>query len=151
MQKDFDVWNEKKKKLEEKEPNVLFKEGEIWWCSLGINVAHESCGKGKAFSRPVLVLKKLSDKCCVCIPISRKIKTGTWFADVMVRGERQTALLHQIRMLSANRFQDRLTKLEVVEFKRIKEKLEALLELSGIHQDRSPGSVGCPKCNYKMP
>ena len=45
MQKDFDSWNELKKTLETQEKQILFKEREIWWTSIGINVANESCGK----------------------------------------------------------------------------------------------------------
>ena len=45
MEKDFDTWNEQKKILENKKQTVLCKEGDIWWTSIGINVAAESCGK----------------------------------------------------------------------------------------------------------
>jgi len=45
MQKDFDSWNELKKTLETKNKNILFKEQEIWWTSIGTNIANESCGK----------------------------------------------------------------------------------------------------------
>ena len=36
--KDFDRWNEQKKKLHDGEREVLFHEREIWWCSLGVNI-----------------------------------------------------------------------------------------------------------------
>ena len=48
---------------------------------------------------------------------------------VTVHGEKRYALLYQIRMFSANRFQRRLASLDEADFKRVKEKLEALLEL----------------------
>lgn len=38
----------------------LYKEGDIWWCAVGENIGIEINGKGKMFSRPVLVYKKLS-------------------------------------------------------------------------------------------
>lgn len=40
-QKDFDGWNEKKKKIGEDVCNIYFKEREIWWCSIGINIGYE--------------------------------------------------------------------------------------------------------------
>lgn len=130
MDKEFDRWNEQKKKLEESPQDILFKQGEVWWCAIGTNVANESCGKGEFFVRPVLVLKKLSHNLCIGIPLSTKKKEGSWFLDVRVQGEIVTALLYQVRMFSTHRFQRRLTTLSVEDFYRVKEKLEALLELS---------------------
>ena len=130
MEKDFDRWNDKKKSLETMRKSFLFKQGEVWWCSIGINVAEESCGKGDFFGRPVLVLKKLSSKSYIGVPLSTKIKTGSWFTDVQVQGKPSSALLYQVRMFSTNRFQRRLTTLDRADFARVKEKLEILLELS---------------------
>lgn len=130
MEKDFDTWNEQKKLLEKAEQKILFKQREVWWCAVGTNVGDESCGKGDFFARPVLILKKLSGENYIGIPLSTKRKTGTWFVDVSVRGEVVSALLYQIRMFSASRFQRRLVTLDVADFERVKEKLEVLLELS---------------------
>ena len=130
MVKDFDRWNDKKKTLETTKKNFLFKQGEVWWCSIGVNVAEESCGKGDFFGRPVLILKKLSNKSYIGIPLSTKRKTGSWFTEVQVQERLSTALLYQVRMFSANRFQRRLTTLDKADFARVKEKLEILLELS---------------------
>lgn len=41
----FDNWNEVKKILQEKTLNILFKEADIWWVSLGKNISTESYGK----------------------------------------------------------------------------------------------------------
>lgn len=130
MKKDFDNWNNQKKILDKTEQKFLFKQGEVWWCSVGVNIADESCGKGDIFSRPVLILKKLSGGSYIGIPLSTKRKAGSWFVDVNIHGEIVAALIYQIRMFSANRFQRRLTTLDIVDFTRVKEKLEALLELS---------------------
>lgn len=129
MEKDFDGWNKHKKKLEEKEQDFLFKQGEVWWCSVGINVADESCGKGETFGRPVLVLKKLSRRSFVGIPLSTQRKNGTWFTDVKVEEEIVSALLYQVKMFSTRRFQHRLTTLDASDFSQVKRKLKALLEL----------------------
>ena len=147
MQKDFDQWNTKKKSLEEVEKKFLFKTGDIWWCSVGLNIKAESCGKGDDFQRPVLVLKKLSATSFIGIPLSTQEKTGTWFTEITISGEKRWALLYQVRMFSTNRFQRRLATLDDKDFVRVKEKLEALLELSNHHQSRSSGSVGNPKSN----
>ena len=129
MEKDFDKWNSKKKELEKLSKKFLFKTGDIWWCSVGLNIKAESCGKGEDYQRPVLVLRKLSGESFIGIPLSSKKKEGTWFCEITVHGEQRYALLYQIRMFSANRFQRRLASLDDADFKRVKEKLEALLEL----------------------
>lgn len=145
MQKNFDSWNEQKKYLEGASRQFLFKTGDIWWCSVGVNVQTESCGKGAHYQRPVLVIKKLSGKSFIGIPLSTKEKTGTWFAEITVHGEKRYALLYQIRMFSTQRFQRRLATLDEADVAEIKKKLGALLELDDHHQSESPGSVGNPK------
>lgn len=134
MEKDFDGWNIVKKKLDQSDRKFLFKQGEVWWCSVGINIGDESCGKGKTLRRPVLVLKKLSSRNFIGIPLSTKERVGTWFATVLINGGAQYFLLHQIRMFSTNRLQRRLTTLDKYDFLKVKEKLEFLLELSHNHQ-----------------
>ena len=132
--KDFDSWNNQKKELDIKQKEYLFKTGDVWWCSVGANIAQESCGKGETFRRPVLVIKKLSHQNFIGVPLSTQKKEGTWFAAITIDGETQYALLYQIRMYSANRLQRRLTSFDDRDFSLVKEKLEALLELSDNHQ-----------------
>lgn len=130
MKKNFDNWNEQKKKLEVISDKFFFKEGEVWWCAVGLNIANESCGKGETFRRPVIILKKLSARNFIGIPISTQKKIGSWFADINIHGNTQSVLLYQIRMFSTNRFQRRLATLDGHDFAQVKEKLEILLELS---------------------
>ncbi len=134
MNKNFDNWNNQKKDLELKNNQLLFKTGDIWWCSVGLNIRDESCGKGPTFRRPVLILKKLSRNAFIGIPLSTQVKEGTWFCDISILSKTQYVLLYQIRMFSSVRLQRRLTTLEDKDFARVKEKLEALLELSYNHQ-----------------
>lgn len=129
MNKDFDNWNLKKKSLEKREKTFLFNQGEVWWCSIGLNVATESCGKGADYQRPVLIFKKLSKNSFIGIPLSTQEKSGTLFIDISIHNELRYALLYQVRMFSTNRFQRRLATLDTKDFKRVKEKLSQLLEL----------------------
>lgn len=130
MDQDYDNWNIKKKELSNKEDKYFFKEGDIWWVSLGKNLGTESYGKGETFRRPVLIVKKLNSKSCIVIPLISKEKTGSWFIDITFQGEIKIALLYQIRMMDVKRFQRRLGVLDESDFKRVKEKLKILLELS---------------------
>ena len=59
MEKDFDKWNELKKKIDTREDieenEIFIKNRQIWWCSIGLNVGSEQNGHGEVFERPVLV------------------------------------------------------------------------------------------------
>ncbi len=45
MQKDFNNWNSLKQELDKNEKVLFFKEREVWWCSIGLNLGHEENGK----------------------------------------------------------------------------------------------------------
>lgn len=40
--------------------NVYFREGEIWWVSIGQNIGNEQNGKNTNFERSVLIFKKFN-------------------------------------------------------------------------------------------
>ena len=42
MLKNFDEWNGQKKKVHNRDEQIIFHEREIWWCSLGVNVGVET-------------------------------------------------------------------------------------------------------------
>ena len=96
----------------------------------GFKCGKESCGKGIIFRRPVLVLKKLSSDTFIGLPLSSKEKTGSWFIDITLSGEKRFVLLYQIRMFSTNRFESRFATIDDNDFKKVKEKFEFLLKLS---------------------
>lgn len=129
MFKQFDDWNGVKKKLEVHVKELFFKEGEVWWVSLGLNVANEICGKGETFVRPVLILRKLSKESCIVLPLTSKEKKGSWFKMIMMRGQKNWILLYQIRFLSINRFQKRIGVIQDHEFLDVKKELKEVLRL----------------------
>ena len=128
----YDEWNERKKFIafDEKTEKIYFREGDIWWCSLGLNIATETYGKGESFRRPVLVIRKLSHDTCLAIPLTSREKNGSWFVEITLGGERKWAMLYQIRMIHKKRFQRKMGELDDKDIAKVKEKLKALLELS---------------------
>jgi hypothetical protein len=60
-------------------------------------------GKGSMFSRPVLVYKKLSREGFMCIPLSTKIKNGSWYVEVSFQGKIISANIAQARVISVTR------------------------------------------------
>ncbi|MBU6427051.1 type II toxin-antitoxin system PemK/MazF family toxin [Patescibacteria group bacterium] len=77
-EKDRNSWNEFSKKLEAVEP-PYFKEREVWWTSIGVNIGHEEDGKGPALSRPVLILKKFGKYTFLGIPLSTTKRVGALY------------------------------------------------------------------------
>lgn len=57
--KRFDEWNILKKKVNDITDDLFVSQREIWYAQLGINIGNEEDGKGTAFKRPVLIIKKV--------------------------------------------------------------------------------------------
>src|SRR5438046_203332 len=94
---DFDIWNEKKKELNVQKRDLLFREGEIWWCYWGMNVGEEVYGKGKDFKRPAIILRKLSKRSCVVLPITAKTRNGSWYFPIEQQSNPRWIMMHQIK------------------------------------------------------
>ncbi len=126
----FDEWNSKKKSLSINESKKVFNSKEIWWCSVGYNLGNESNGKGENYRRPVLIIKKLSATSFIGLPLSTKIKTGSWYQTIIINKVESSVQLNQIKMISFSRLQRKLANLDADQFRVVKEKLKILLELS---------------------
>ena len=126
MEKNFDNWNEYKKGLHGKQFPYFVHVREVWWCSLGLNVGHEEDGKNENFERPVLVLKKISNDLVVIVPLSTKMKVGTYYYPYAFEKVDGIALLMQVRVISTKRFLRKMTRIQTVVFKDIVEKFRNL-------------------------
>ena len=92
--KRFLEWMQLKEKLHggiAKPP--LFKDGEVWWCSIGENVGSEINGKSRLFSRPVLVFKKLSSGTFLGIPTSSQNRKGSWYVSITLHETASVVIL----------------------------------------------------------
>ena len=81
MTKDFDNWNNLKKELENENTRIVH-EGQIWWCSLGLNIWHEQDGKNQKYERPVLIVKKFNNSVVWTIPLSTKVKEWPYYVTI---------------------------------------------------------------------
>ncbi|MBC7982151.1 type II toxin-antitoxin system PemK/MazF family toxin [Candidatus Parcubacteria bacterium] len=130
----YNDWNIKKQNINFSDnEDIYFKEMDIWWCSIGLNIGSESYGKGRDFRRPILIIRKLSDDLCIALPLTSKNKIGTWFVDVLLNDENRTVMLYQIRTLNRKRFQRKMGEVGIKDFNKVKEKLEKLLEFPENH------------------
>jgi mRNA interferase MazF len=137
MEKDFDTWNLFKKELDVSK-NKLFREKEIWWCSVGVNVGSEQHSLTADFSRPVLVFKKWSSNTFWGIPLTTKIKDLEFRYEFYIGEIHNQALITQMRCFDSKRLIRRLETMDDVLFREIQEllvgyiiKTEPALESAG--------------------
>ena len=106
MDKDFDRWNEIKKRLSRDPPlpPAFPKDGEVWMCSLGKNLGREQDGGSQDFSRPVLIVKKFNNEIFWVVPLSTKQKPLDFYFNYNdPSGAPVAAVLAQLRLVSINR------------------------------------------------
>lgn len=120
-EKRFDEWMGLKSNLHNVGRVPAIKECEVWWCALGENVGVEINGKNGVFSRPVLVLKKLSRYGFMGIPLTSQIHEGGWYVPFVFRDKTSVAVLSQARVVSVSRLYDRMGTLPDTDFVLVKE------------------------------
>src|SRR3989338_6574598 len=113
-------WCKLKSVLWRKETKIIFKQGDIWWCSLGINLGEEMFGKGEKFRRPVLVFRKLTGNSFLGLPITKQEKRGSWYVEITIHKEKRWIMLNQARILDKKRLTNRIGELDGVDFKKVK-------------------------------
>jgi len=103
--KDFDKWNEIKKATDSRILPIkfFFREQEIWWCSLGVNIGSEEDGKNDLFERPVLIIRKISKDIVLIAPLTSKIRVNNYRINTVCAGVKSQILLAHCRMISSQR------------------------------------------------
>lgn len=109
MQKDFEKWHNAKTEINGSLRRLFFHEREVWWCSIGVNVGFEQDGKGKEFTRPVLVFKKFNNEIFWALPLSTRIKKGKFYQTIDL-GDNLTrvVIVSQLRLIDAKRLIDKV-------------------------------------------
>lgn len=102
-EKHFDEWNVEKKRLHVAGRMPTINAGDILWCAMGENVGVEINGKGKAFMRPVLIIRKLSRLGFVGLPLTSQLHEGPWYAHFRFQGRDEYAVFAQMRTFSVRR------------------------------------------------
>jgi|ERR1035437_1322257 mRNA interferase MazF len=127
--KKFEKWFICKPKIESKSilARTFFKEGQIWWCSLGVNVGIEIDGKNNDFERPVLVFQIFNSFHLLVIPISSESRNDRFHISVNIFDKKPTVILSQIRAVSSKRLLRKLTQLTPEEFKMIRNRIKDML------------------------
>lgn len=127
MNKDFNSWNNLKQKLNTTHNPPTFKQREVWWYSVGINVGHEENGKNEFFNRPVLVVRKFNNRIFLGAPLSTKIKENQFYHPMHLKGKDGSAMLSQIRVRDSKRLTHKIGNISQEQFETIREKISGLI------------------------
>ncbi len=127
----FNQWNEVKKQTQKASFILSIKPREIYWVKIGQNIGSEEYGKGKIFSRPVLVVRQLTSDLFVGIPLTSTIRDDDYFYSFSFQTKKATiknsAMLLQIRTFSKKRITDKLGKVNTDDFKQIEKRVIKML------------------------
>lgn len=132
MNKEYSEWHDKKKVLNEREDmdTIFFREKEVWWTALGVNIGFEQDGKGEEFRRPILILKKFNKYAVLAVPLTTKIKEGNKYyvpCSIVDDSIPRTAIISQIRLIDTKRFIDKLGVADKDSYTKIKNAIKAML------------------------
>lgn len=131
--KDYEKWMNVKSTIQTyavdaKDP-IGYREGDIFWTSIGENVGFEEDGKGERYLRPVLIISGISRTLFLGAPLSTTSKNGKFYCHITVRGVPNIIMFNQIRVFDSSRIKGgkRLFHINKTELLRIKEALKNLI------------------------
>ena len=109
--KNFDSWNQVKKKIQSENRKIYIRSGEIRWCLMGVNLGSEIDGKGNSYTRPVLILHVIGSRLALVIPMSTKVKSLPGYYGFKFHDKKRSLCLHQMRVVSSKRLLKRKGKI----------------------------------------
>lgn len=125
--KDFENWSCLKQELHRKISRVTAREGEVWFCSVGVNVGNEIDGKHQWFERPVLILKCWGPDSFLGVPMTNKIKHTDYCMTVTVRDKPRGVMVTQLRLFDRRRLLRRVGEVSLRDFNDVRWRLCILL------------------------
>ena len=105
---------------------------EIFWVKIGQNLGSEQYGKDKDFTRPVIIIRKLTHDLFVGIPLTSSLKDNDYFHTFSytnnTRGElNNSAMILQLRTFSIKRVLSKIGIVNKDDFDKIVEKTKRLI------------------------
>ena len=129
MQKNFDNWNENKKKIHMANENRLYHPRDVWWCSLGVNIGFEEDGKGQDSERPMLIIYGFNKQLCWAVPLSTSGKKNRFYIPIgVVDGKKSSAIISQMRPIDTKRFINQIGFVEEGPFQATKQAIKDILD-----------------------
>lgn len=127
--KSFASWFAIKPKLDNFKQRPLFQEREVWMCHFGSNIGFEIDGKKQESLRPAIVFKKLSKFTLLVIPLTSKLKNGTWYSPSKVKNREGRFCLNQIRMIDSKRLKYWVEQIDTNDFAKLKLDFQKMLDI----------------------
>jgi mRNA interferase MazF len=125
--KDFETWNRLKQKIDADDALPTFKEREVRWCSIGMNIGFEIYGKGDDYWRPVLIPEKHNRHTFFGIPFGSSMREqNPYHLPLVIRGREGGLILSQGRTLSSKRLSNIITTLSEEKFREVRAAFAAL-------------------------
>ena len=127
MEKLFQQWHTLKCALHGRDNAPVVKQREVWWCSVGANVGHETDGKGIKYSRPVLVVRKFNKHIFLGVPLTTQIKQKPYYFQIHFQGRDQCVVLSQLRLWDSKRLTSRMGSLPKKQFEELRVAIRAMI------------------------
>lgn len=129
LEKDMELWHDMKLKLSKNNKVLFFREWQIWFISMWLNVWFEENWKNYNFSRPVLILKKFSKYVFLWIPTTTSKKEWKFYEYLWEINQKQNyLLLSQIRLYSTKRLLSHIWWVSKNKLLEIKQKIKKLID-----------------------
>lgn len=132
--KDFDSWNELKKKTEDRPSLFGAHARELWWVSFGLNVGVEIDGKHTHYERPALIIKRFNSEMLWVLPTTSQDKDNRFYEKFLFNEEIYFAAITQIRTISTKRLLRKIGMVSKPEFNIILQRVIEILKTQ-IHED----------------
>ena len=121
LEEQFDQWNVLKKTIVLREKLPTFKQREVWWCNIGLNIGHEENGKNQDYSRPILILKKFNNHIFFGIPLTTQIKEKHYYYKIKFKDKEQCIMISQLRLFDSKRLINKMGDLSWMQFNQVRE------------------------------
>ena len=126
--KDFDSWNGTKKAIDSKGSGAFCHAREVWWCSLGVNIGFEQDGTGKAFDRPVVVIRGFNEHVFFGAALTGRRRFGRYYFPIgMIEGRDASVILSQVRLIDSKRLIKKIATLDEKIFSKLKVAMQQAL------------------------
>ena len=129
LEEDYNNWNKLKQNINKKNKIIYFREGQIWYINMWINIWYEEDWKKENYSRPVLILKKFSKDTFLWVSTTSIRKKWKFYYNIWeIKWIENFLILSQIRLYSSKRLLSHIWWISIEESKNIKKKISKLIE-----------------------
>ncbi|HMP19306.1 MAG TPA: type II toxin-antitoxin system PemK/MazF family toxin [Candidatus Paceibacterota bacterium] len=127
MQKNFDEWNEVKKKINKLDINRFYHEREIWWAKIGLNIGNEQNGNENDYERPVLIIKEFGKNICLIIPMTTSPQKHKYRFNIgLIKQRTASVIISQMRVIGTKRLINKIQTLDRKNFIQIRKNIRDL-------------------------